>query len=220
MHIPQYTSCCVQNRKRRLSFSSHEKNFEDRSEDQTLISPVTPPCSSSEIYPDSPASVLSYTEDSDYEEEPMSKVPRYIGTIYEERLAPLSPVTSLPVPVYVGAGHGNSKNNILQVKLLELINLGEETVLDEFLEENGKHVDINQYSEDGVTPLQLVCQEGRKVSIARVLVKYGADLKLTSRDGWSPIHMATFSGNLQLMNFIRNCPKWRKLQFPYNSSPD
>ena len=171
------------------------------------MSPTNISCTSPEVYPDSPTSVLSFQEDSDCEDEPVSKVPRYIGTIYEQRLAPLSPVISLPVPAFIGAGHTRRQDNKFQARLVELVAQGQETRLDEFLEENGKYVDINQYGEDGVTPLQRICQDGGDVSIARVLVKYGADLKLTSRDGWSPLHMATFSGNLKLMNFIRSCPK-------------
>ena len=170
-----------------------------------MMSPLPSP----EMYPDSPRSVLSFEDrDSECEEEPVSKVPRYIGTIYEARLAPLSPVTSIPVPSYVGpVVRPRLGDNQLQQKMLALILRGDQEVLDQFLEENGKYVDVNQYCEDGVTPFQRICQDGGSVDLARVLVKYGADLRMTSRDGWSPLHMAAFSGNYKLISFIRNCPK-------------
>ena len=205
-----------------------------------LLGHSDPDTSALDMYPDSPRSVLSFEEhqqdeaslerpgeDDDQEEEevvvdePVPKVPRYVGTIYEERLAPLSPVTSLPVPFYLGRGRNSAANNNnssvvttsqpadkqLQAKLIDLVNSGNEAALDSFLESHGGRVDINGYGEDGVTPVQRVCQEGGRVGLARVLVKYGADLSLTSRDGWAPLHMAAFSGNLQLIMFIRSCPK-------------
>ena len=204
MHLQQYTPL-HNSRKRRLSFSS-EKICDDTIVTKGHLA-LDVSSTSSEMYPDSPRSVLSYQDDSDYEEEPVSKVPRYVGTIYEQRLAPLSPVTSLPVPLYVGSGHVKRHDNKLQAKFLEIIDNGNDTALESFLELNGDFVDVNQYGEDGVTPVQRVCQDGGKVAVARVLVKYGADLKLTSRDGWAPLHMASFSGNLQLMMYIRSCPK-------------
>ena len=192
---------CPNPRKRRLSFSSERLLL-----DKEIMSPLSVRCTSPDIFPDSPRSVLSFQEDTDTEEEPVSKVPRYVGTIYEQRLAPLSPVTSLPVPAVVGMTRPRP-NSRLQDRLRALIEDGEVAALDDFLEENGKHVDVNQYDEDGVTPLQRLCQDGGQVAVARVLLKYGADLRLTSRDGWSPLHMATFSGNLKLLIFLRNCPK-------------
>ena len=191
-------------RKRKLSFSNIK---EETTLDKEMLSPLSSP----DIFPDSPQSVLSYEDpDSDGEDEPVSKVPRYIGTIYEARLAPLSPVTTIPVPSYVGSAavRPRQQDQQLQQRMLTLILRGDQLVLDQFLEENGKFVDVNQYGEDGVTPVQRICQSGGSVDLAKVLVKYGADLRLTSRDGWSPLHMAVFSGNYKLLSFIRNCPKW------------
>ena len=192
---------------------------------------------STSVYPDSPESVaLDSTGDSEYSEDesvcddhdqerecsafplicpPAAKVPKYVGTIYEERLAPLSPVITLPVPSAnngsythpLKQGSKTSGDNTFQIKLLDLIKEGNADKLDEFLEENGKLVDINYYSEEGVTPIQQVCQDGGSLAVAKVLVKYGADLRLTSRDGWTALHMATFSASFSLMTFIRNCPK-------------
>merc|ERR1712038_449371 len=41
--------------------------------------------------------------------------------------------------------------------------------------------------------------------LARLLVRFGADTRLSSRDGWSPVHMASFSGNTTLLLFLLSC---------------
>ena len=180
-----------------------------------------------EVYPDSPAScpddddaddcettsttTISVVEDDD-SLEPASKIPRHVGTIYEERLAPLSPVTALPVRTITTAaavsGHHRRPDSAAQARLLNLVAAGSEDALDAFLAAHGQSVDINQYdAEEGVTPLQRVCQAGGPVGVAQILVRHGADVRLTSRDGWSPLHMASFSGNHQLMMYLLRCPK-------------
>ena len=134
-----------------------------------------------------------------------SKRPKYCGTIYEAMLAPISPVTTLPI-------HTVYKNSVkcepeIQNDFLDLVTLGKRAKLEKFLEENIDNININQYNKDGLTPLQTVAQEGGETSadIGELLVRYGADTRLTSRDGWSAVHMATFSGNTRLMMFLLSC---------------
>jgi ankyrin repeat protein len=195
-----------------------------------------------EIYPDSPAScpdnnnndeeedddaasedsdVITTTSavvDDDDSLEPASKIPRHVGTIYEERLAPLSPVTTLPVNTNTATQTAVSNSNqratdsAAQRRLLQLVMAkggGDEAALESFLAAHAHSVDINQYdAEEGVTPLQRLCQQaGGSVAVARILVRYGADVRLTSRDGWSPLHMASFAGNNQLVMYLLRCPK-------------
>ena len=243
MTITEHQQRLYQNnsRKRKLSFSGHKTS--DIRQDQFLSSSSPLSVGSEDalsVFPDSPQSVVgldSTGDDSDYsdvdEEDldgdssgytispPSAKIPKYVGTIYEQRLAPLSPVITLPVP-YVNR-HGvqpsvpanttfakqkmSSVDSSYQNKFMKLVQSGDSNQLDQFLEENGKLIDINRYNEDGVTPIQLVCQDGGSAAVAKVLVRYGADLRMTSRDGWTALHMATFSGSFALMTFIRNCPK-------------
>ena len=135
----------------------------------------------------------------------LTKRPKYCGTIYEAMLAPISPVTTLPI-------HTVYKNSVkcepeIQNDFLDLVALGKRAKLEKFLEENIDSININQYNKDGLTPLQTVAQEGGETSadIGELLVRYGADTRLTSRDGWSAVHMATFSGNTRLMMFLLTC---------------
>ena len=67
-----------------------------------------------------------------------------------------------------------------------------------------EQVDINHYSEMGDTALQRVCQDSSSSSLemARVLVKHGADPKLTTKDGWSPVHIASITGDSRLLLFL------------------
>ena len=141
----------------------------------------------------------------DSNSEKCAKKPRYVGTIYEAMLAPLSPVTTLPIPsIITNTVKGDPD---LQTDFLDLVTLGKKAKLEKFLEINAEFVNLNQYSSDGLTPLQMVAQEGGEGStdMAKLLVRYGADTRITSRDGWSTVHMATFSGNSQLLMFLLSC---------------
>ena len=90
---------------------------------------------------------------------------------------------------------------------MDLVTIGKKAKLEKFLEVNAEFLNVNQYSTDGLTPLQMVAQEGGEGSadIAKLLVRFGADTRITSRDGWSAMHMATFSGNSQLLMFLLSC---------------
>jgi len=144
-------------------------------------------------------------------EHTVSKRPKYNvgGTIYDAMLAPLSPVTTLPVTstTCLSVSQTIKSDPDLQRDFIELVNLGKKSKLEHFLSENVESININQYCSEGLTPLQRVCQDGGEGStdVAKVLVRYGADVRLTSRDGWSAVHMATFSGNSTLMLFLLGC---------------
>jgi hypothetical protein len=133
------------------------------------------------------------------------------GTIYEARLGPLSPATTLPPPASTNTRLSGPRpapaavDRRLQAKLLQLLEDPMVEDLVAFLEEHAHRVDMNQYGEDGVTPLQRLCQAGGPVGVARLLVRYGADVRLTSRDGWSPLHMASFAGNTSLILYLLSC---------------
>merc|ERR1711990_815763 len=95
----------------------------------------------------------------------------------------------------------------LQADLADLVKLGKKEKLESWLEERHECVNLNLYSAEGLTPLQEVCQAGGENSteLARLLVRFGADTRLSSRDGWSPVHMASFSGNTALLLFLLSC---------------
>ena len=134
-----------------------------------------------------------------------AKKPKYCGTIYEAMLAPISPVTTLPIKTVYKSQVKCDPH--LQADFLDLVTIGKRAKLQRFLEENVESININQYNSEGLTPLQTVAQEGGETSadIGELLVRFGADVRMTSRDGWSAVHMATFSGNTRLMMFLLKC---------------
>ena len=124
---------------------------------------------------------------------------RHYPTIYDEMLKPLSPSTVLPVQTrIIKDRHVSKVKQLAFLKLVEQDGKG----LEEFLAENKSSIAINQYGDDGLTPLQRVCQQGGSVRTAKLLLRHGADPRLTSRDGWSPVHLASFSGNTSLIMFL------------------
>ena len=139
-----------------------------------------------------------------------SKRPCYRGTIYEARLMPMPASTVLPVhsQLYQPSVLSKQVDKRMQGRLLDLLedDAMKNHELNEFLSENSDKININEYGEDGVTPLQRLCQNGGSstdaAEVAAILVRFGADPRLTSRDGWSAFHMASFSGNLKLVRYL------------------
>ncbi|QQP35541.1 Notch-regulated ankyrin repeat-containing protein B, partial [Caligus rogercresseyi] len=71
----------------------------------------------------------------------------------------------------------------------------------EFLTRYSEFIDINAYDEEGQTPLQRSCQVGA-LPLVKLLIQYGANPGMTNREGWSPVHIASFSGNTELYSYI------------------
>ena len=162
-----------------------------------------------EEYPDSPTSILSFSEYSP-PHSPSPSINHYqhhLGTIYEAHLAPLSPSIILPIPSLcppTPPSSSNHKDTKLQLQFNCLVSKEDPEQLDIFLTKCVDKVDINHYSKLGETALQRVCQESRASSLemAKVLVKHGANTKLTTKDGWSPIHILSATGNSRLLLFL------------------
>jgi len=69
-------------------------------------------------------------------------------------------------------------------------------------------VNVNAYDKEcGQTALHLSCVEGN-LDLVKLLVKFGADVRLANRDGWNALHIATYSGHrdisLYLINAVRH----------------
>lgn len=137
-----------------------------------------------------------------------SKIPKYANK-YEEMLQPLSPATTLPCQVIT-----NSQQRIAQPKTIDgqlqsqfesVIAQGNEDQISTFLENHSTKININQYNSQGRTALQQSCTDGN-LSLAKILVKYGADHRLTTKDGFSTMHTAVFSGHSNLFMYILSLP--------------
>ncbi len=147
----------------------------------------------------------SKRKSSDNLNEFRSKVPKYANK-YEEMLQPLSPVTTLPCPVIrplSSRTHTRDFDAELQKQFEDLLTGTCAEEVDSFLNKHSDSLDIDAFNSEGRTALQQSCLEG-DLPLAKVLVKFGANLRSTTRDGFSTFHLAVFSGHSQLMSYILN----------------
>ena len=163
---------------------------EESSSDESEASPLPPP-------PSTPSQSLKRKLSSD---KFVSKRPKYANK-YEEMLQPISPVTTLPcqsIPVPVIPVKVNEK---LQRQFESVINQQDIAAVDAFLSSHSSDININHFNGEGRTALHESCMEGH-LAKAQVLIKYGADLRFTTRDGFSTLQLAAFSGHSPLLLYI------------------
>ena len=132
-----------------------------------------------------------------------SKVPKYANK-YEEMLQPLSPVTTLPYKVIqpqMTVRQTTDQLLKLQNEFESVITSGDIDKVEDFLSKHSTDININLYNSEGRTALQQSCADGR-IDLARTLVKFGADHRLTNRDGFSTLQIAVFSGHSNLIMYI------------------
>lgn len=131
----------------------------------------------------------------------ISQRPKYANK-YEEMLQPLSPVTTLP---YIGRSWTTDipvPNERLQRQFESVMEEGDVSAMESFLSSHGSSdVNVNQFNCDGRTALQESCLASN-LPMARVLLKYGADPRMTTRDGFSTLQLAAFSGHSPLLLYI------------------
>ena len=124
---------------------------------------------------------------------------------YEARLQqPLVPVQSAPcqnqrlLPKATHKSHVDEQKQSLFQNAVIKADIDE---IDDILRRHSESIDINKYDGDGQTPIQRFCQAGN-LGLVKLLVQYGADLKLRTREGWSMIHIASFTGNPAMLSFV------------------
>jgi hypothetical protein len=131
----------------------------------------------------------------------VNKKPRF-ATKYDEMLQPLSPITMLPVEALSPPPQRPNLNSQHQVEFRDLLasnsNLAD---VESFLDGHSQTIDINEYNSEGRTAFQQCCYEGN-LPAARLLVRYGADSKLTTREGFSALHIAAFSGHSNVLMYV------------------
>ena len=69
------------------------------------------------------------------------------------------------------------------------------------LESCGARVDVNVYDQEGQTALHRGCMEGN-LEVVKLLVKFGADVRLANRDGWSALHLAAYGGHRHVTLYL------------------
>jgi len=135
-----------------------------------------------------------------------SSQPRY-ANIYEERLRPLAVASPAydprPLPAPTHAPHHDPR---LQDAFNLALKAGDQPALHALLSASSERIDINQHNAEGQTPLQVACLQGQ-LAVVQVLVRHGADPGRTSRDGWSTLHMAAFSGHSDITQYMLLCSR-------------
>ncbi len=85
----------------------------------------------------------------------------------------------------------------------EAIDNGDSHTLQRILEERQGKINVNTFNTEGQTALHICCSYGN-LELVKLLVKFGADIRLANRDGWSPYHIAAFSGHRDIVLYLIN----------------
>ena len=113
---------------------------------------------------------------------------------------PSTNMRPMPVPT-----HTSIFDETLQTKFDQLVIDNNKTGLEELLRSYSNSIDINKLDRSsGQTPLQTFCVNG-DLALVQLMVRYGADTQLRSRDGWAAVHYATFSGVQEVLLYVIRC---------------
>ena len=116
------------------------------------------------------------------------------------------PTNMRPMPVPT---HTSIFDEALQTKFDQLVTDNNRTGLEELLRSYSNSIDINKLDRaSGQTPLQTFCVNG-DLALVQLMVRYGADTQLRSRDGWAAVHYATFSGVQDVLLYVIRCSSRR-----------
>ena len=92
-------------------------------------------------------------------------------------------------------------NKNLQSKFEEALQSSDCSKVEDILSCYSDNIDINLLNDEGNTPLQTATLGGN-LDIVRLLIRHGADPSVTSRDGWSTLHIAAYTGHSSITQYI------------------
>jgi len=90
-----------------------------------------------------------------------------------------------------------------QHAFLEAVRQGDVSQLRRLLDDLRVSVDVNGYNCDGQTALHQSCLNG-DLDLVKLLVKFGADIRLANRDGWNALHIAAWKGHRDIALYLIN----------------
>lgn len=114
-----------------------------------------------------------------------------------------SPSKSHIVLCFADMNGSGVKCNPFQKYFLEVVRNGDCDELQKILETRDEKININLYDNEGQTALHQSCQIGSLKKV-QILVKFGADVKLANRDGWSALHIACFGGHQDIALYLNS----------------
>ncbi|KAL3870335.1 hypothetical protein ACJMK2_038409 [Sinanodonta woodiana] len=92
-------------------------------------------------------------------------------------------------------------NNPFQGDFLDAVRKGNKDEIERILETKDGKININIYDTEGQTALHQSCSNG-DFELVKLLVKFGADVKLANRDGWNALHIAAFGGHNDIVLYL------------------
>ncbi|KAH3799995.1 hypothetical protein DPMN_153646 [Dreissena polymorpha] len=95
----------------------------------------------------------------------------------------------------------NPAGNAYQKDFLVAVRDGNKDELERILETKDGKINVNLYDTEGQTALHLSCLDGN-FELVKLLVKFGADVKLANRDGWNALHIAAYSGHQDIALYL------------------
>ncbi|NWV04093.1 NRARP protein, partial [Ptilonorhynchus violaceus] len=66
---------------------------------------------------------------------------------------------------------------------------------------NCDEFNVNSFGPEGQTALHQSVIDGN-LELVKLLVKFGADIRLANRDGWSALHIAAFGGHQDIVLYL------------------
>ncbi|KAL8613247.1 hypothetical protein ACOMHN_001571 [Nucella lapillus] len=115
----------------------------------------------------------------------------------------LASATPLPMPASAAA-EAHSPPQLLaqhQKVIREAVRNGDSSGLRRLLEAREGKVNLNVFDAEGQTPLHESCQLGN-LELVKLLVRFGADVRLANRDGWSAVHIAAYGGHTDILLYL------------------
>lgn len=85
--------------------------------------------------------------------------------------------------------------------LREAVRNGDSSELRRLLEAREGKINLNVFDAEGQTALHQSCQLGN-LELVKLLVRFGADVRLANRDGWSAVHIAAFGGHTDILLYL------------------
>eukprot|EP00794_Sanderia_malayensis_P005048 gene5048-5705_t len=90
-----------------------------------------------------------------------------------------------------------------QIRLEKAVESGNHNELKLILQQESSSaaLDLNAMNSEGLSPFHK-CIMGGNLDCLKLLVRHGADIKLATRDGWSPMHLATWKGHRKILLYL------------------
>ncbi|TRY63770.1 hypothetical protein TCAL_13088 [Tigriopus californicus] len=99
------------------------------------------------------------------------------------------------------ATHRSEFDTQIQSRFQNAVEKGDPGEINQILQLHSHSIDLNKYNEEGRTPLQHFVMSGH-LGLVKLMIQFGADSRLRTKEGWSNLHIASFAGHTHIMSYI------------------